>query len=121
MLKRNENRQMKMFMGSIEDLMPKEHFLRDLDKLIDFLFIYEKVESLYSNTGRPSVDPILLVKMLLIGYLYRIDSERKLEQEIKINIAYRWFLGIDTIETTVKFGKKEVMKKCPINLVLTRN
>ncbi len=95
MLKRNENRQMKIFIGSIEDLMPKEHFLRDLDKLVDFSFIYDKVESLYANTGRPSVDPVLLIKMLLIGYLYGIDSERKLEQEIRINIAYRWFLGLE--------------------------
>lgn len=95
MIKRNENRQMRMFMGCIEDLMPQEHFLRDLDNLIDFSFIYEKIESLYSNTGRPAVDPVLFVKMLLIGYLYGIDSERKLEQEIKVNIAYRWFLGLE--------------------------
>ena len=69
--------------------------MRDLDRLVDFSFIYEKVESLYSNTGRPSIDPVVLVKMLLIGYLYGIDSERKLEQEIRVNIAYRWFLGLE--------------------------
>lgn len=95
MLKRNECRQVKMFMGSIEDLMPKDHFLRDLEKLIDFSFIYEKVEPLYSNIGRSSIDPVVIVKMLLIGYFYGIDSERKLEQEIKLNIAYRWFLGLE--------------------------
>lgn len=95
MLKKDNGSQQKMFFGTIEDLMPKEHFLRDLDRLVDFSFIYEKVESLYSNTGRPSIDPIVLVKMLLIGYLYGIDSERKLEQEICVNIAYRWFLGLE--------------------------
>lgn len=95
MLKKDNGSQQKMFFGTIEDLMPKEHFLRDLDKLVDFNFVYEKVESLYSNTGRPSVDPVVLVKMLLIGYLYGIDSERKLEQEICVNIAYRWFLGLE--------------------------
>ena len=59
--------------------MPKEHFLRDLEKYVDFRFIYDKVKDLYSNKGRPSIDPIMMIKMLLIGYLYGIDSERKLE------------------------------------------
>ncbi len=97
MLKKN-NKQMKMFFGTIDEIMPKEHFLRNLDRLVDFNFIYEKVESLYSNTGRPSVDPVVLIKMLLIGYLYGIESERKLEQEVCVNIAYRWFLGIELDE-----------------------
>ena len=98
MLKKDTEKQMKLFSGTLEELMPKEHFLRDLDRLVDFNFIYEKVENLYSDTGRPSVDPVVLIKMLLVGYLYGINSERKLEQEIQVNIAYRWFLGIDLDE-----------------------
>lgn len=98
MLKKDTEKQMKLFSGTLEELMPKEHFLRDLDRLVDFDFIYEKVEGLYSKTGRPSIDPVVLIKMLLIGYLYGIDSERKLEQEIQVNIAYRWFLGIELDE-----------------------
>lgn len=89
MLNRNKNRQMKMCFVTLEELMSQEHFLRDLDRNVDFTFVYDKVETLYSNTGRPSVDPVKLVKMLLIGYLYGIESERKLEQEICVNIAYR--------------------------------
>lgn len=99
MLKRDNGTQQKMFFGTIEDLMPKEHFLRDLDRYVDFGFIYEKVEHLYAATGRPSIDPVVLVKMLLVGYLYGIDSERKLEQEISVNIAYRWFLGLELGDT----------------------
>ncbi|MBQ8011292.1 MAG: transposase [Oscillospiraceae bacterium] len=98
MLNRNENRQMKMCLVTLEDLMPQEHFLRDLDRCVDFNFIYDKVETLYSNTGRPSVDPVMLIKMMLIGYLYGIESERRLEQEVCVNIAYRWFLGIELDE-----------------------
>lgn len=98
MLNRNESRQIKMYFVTLEELMPEEHFLRDLDKCVNFSFIYDKVESLYSNTGRPSVDPVMLVKMLLIGYLYGIESERRLEQEVRVNIAYRWFLGIELDE-----------------------
>lgn len=98
MLNRNENRQMKMCFVTLEELMPQEHFLRDLDRCVDFNFIYDKVEALYSNTGRPSVDPVMLIKMMLIGYLYGIESERRLEQEVRVNIAYRWFLGIELDE-----------------------
>ena len=95
MLKRSESKQIKMSFVTLEELMPQKHFLRDLDKLVDFDFIYDKVSNLYSNTGRPSIDPVVMIKMLLIGYIYGIESERKLEQEITVNIAYRWFLGID--------------------------
>lgn len=98
MLNRNENRQMKMCLVTLDELMPQEHFLRDLDRCVDFNFIYDKVEALYSNTGRPSVDPVMLIKMMLIGYLYGIESERRLEQEVRVNIAYRWFLGIELDE-----------------------
>ena len=99
MLNRNENRQMKMCLVTLDELMPQEHFLRDLDRCVDFNFIYDKVEALYSNTGRPSVDPVMLIKMMLIGYLYGIESERRLEQEVRVNIAYRWFLGIELDES----------------------
>ncbi len=95
MLKRTGSKQMKMSFVILEELMPQKHFLRDLDKLINFDFIYDKLADLYSSTGRPSIDPVVMIKMLLIGYIYGIDSERKLEQEITVNIAYRWFLGID--------------------------
>lgn len=95
MLKRSESKQMKMSFVTLEELMPQEHFLRDLDKFVDFDFIYDNVADLYSNTGRPSIDPVVMIKMMLIGYIYGIDSERKLEQELTVNIAYRWFLGID--------------------------
>jgi transposase len=84
---------------TIEDLMPQDHFLRDVNSAVDFNFIYEKVAHLYSDTGRPSIDPVIIAKILLIGYLYDIFSERKLMSEIQVNIAYRWFLGIDLDET----------------------
>ena len=83
---------------TIEDLMPEGHFLRDVYKAIDFNFVYDRVRHLYSSIGRPSIDPVIIVKILLIGYLYGIFSERKLMDEIQVNIAYRWFLGIDLDE-----------------------
>ena len=95
MLKRDGGKQLKMTFLTLEELMPEKHFLRDLERCVDFSFIYDIVEPLYAKVGRPSIDPVLLVKMLLLGYLYGIPSERKLEQEVRVNIAFRWFLGID--------------------------
>lgn len=100
MLTQTQARQGKLILLTIEELIPKEHFLRKLDAAVDFSFIYDIVRPLYSNLGRPSIDPVILIKMLLVGYLYGIDSERKLEEEIRYNIAYRWFLGLDMDDPT---------------------
>lgn len=95
MLKRAIPRQNELEFVDIETLVPKDHLLRKIDRHVDFSFIYEKVEHLYcSDNGRPAVDPLLLFKMLLLGYLFGIRSERRLEQEVKVNLAYRWFLGL---------------------------
>lgn len=115
MLKKREGIQWKLLSGTIEELMPEEHFLRDLDRLVDFSFVYEKVEKHYSNIGRSSIDPIVMVKMLLIGYLYGIDSERKLVREIEVNIAYRWFLGIDLDEKVPDHSTISQLRKRKFN------
>jgi transposase len=77
------------------ELIPEDNILKLVNKFIDFSFIRKKTKHLYSNKGRPSIDPELLLKMLLIGYLEGITSERKLCQQVNLNIAYRWFLGLD--------------------------
>jgi len=78
----------------IEELVPKDHLLRKIDKVIDFEFIREKVKDLYcADNGRPAVDPVVLFKMLFLGYLYGVRSERQLVREIQVNVAYRWFIG----------------------------
>lgn len=80
---------------NIGELVPDDHLLRKIDKTIDFTFIYEKVDHLYcKDNGRPPIDPIQLFKMMFLGYLYGIRSERRLEQEVQVNVAYRWFLGL---------------------------
>lgn len=79
----------------IEELVPQDHLLRYIQKYNDFSFILEKVNPFYcSDNGRPSADPIRLFKMMLIGYLFGIRSERQLEKEVRVNMAYRWFLGL---------------------------
>lgn len=88
------NRQIEFEMVTIEELVSNGHMLRKIDKYIDFSFIYDKVAPYYClNNGRPGIDPVRFFKMLLIGYLYGIKSERRLVEEISHNNAYRWFLG----------------------------
>lgn len=78
----------------LEELVPQEHILRAIDRWIDFSSIEEKTRGLYSHTGRPSVDPEVLIRMLVVGYLYGLTSERRLCQEVQLNLAYRWFCGL---------------------------
>lgn len=78
----------------LEDLVPRDHILRAIDRWVDFSGMEEKTRGLYSHTGRPSVDPEVLIRMLVVGYLYGITSERRLCQEVQLNLAYRWFCGL---------------------------
>jgi len=83
---------------SLDRLVPQNHLLRLIAEVIDFSFVYPLARPHYSHTGQPSVDPVVLFKALLIGYLYGITSERRLMEEIQVNLAYRWFLGYDLDE-----------------------
>lgn len=95
MINENNSSQQKLEMVYIENLVPQDHLLRKIDKYIDFTFIREVTKDLYClNNGRPGIDPIILFKMLFIGYLYGIRSERQLVKDIQVNVAYRWFLGL---------------------------
>jgi transposase len=78
----------------LEDQVPENHLLRLIDKHISFEFVREQLKDSYSETGRPSIDPELLLRILLIGYLYGITSERKLVEELRMHLAWRWFTGL---------------------------
>jgi len=78
----------------LEDQVPETHLLRLIEKHISFAFVRERLKQSYSETGRPSIDPELLLRILLIGYLYGITSERKLVEELRKHLAWRWFTGL---------------------------
>jgi len=78
----------------LEQMIPSDHILRRIQQAIDFTFIDRLTEPLYSGLGRPSVPPQVLVRMMVIGYLHGISSERRLCQEVQLNLAYRWFCGL---------------------------
>ena len=88
-----------------ESLVPADHLLRKIDAAVDFNKIYDLVEPLYcADNGRPSVDPVVLLKMVLIQHLYGLTSLRRTAQEVSLNIAYRWFLGYRLQEETPHFS-----------------
>ena len=90
----HQSRQMAMLFVDIESLIPETHLLRKIERMVSFDFIYDLLAPYYLATGRPSVDPVSMFKMfkmLLVGYLYGIKSERRLMEEVQLNIAYRWF------------------------------
>lgn len=94
----------KVELSCLEDLVPKNHILRKVDRVIDFGFIYPLVEPLYcKDNGRPSVDPVVLFKIVLIQYLFGIRSMRQTIREIEVNVAYRWFLGYGLYEPIPHF------------------
>jgi transposase len=78
----------------LEDQVPETHRLRLIERHISFGFVRERLKQSYSETGRPSIDPELLLRILLIGYLYGITSERKLVEELRMHLAWRWFTGL---------------------------
>ena len=108
-----QSRQMAMLFVDIESLIPETHLLRKIERMGSFDFIYDLLAPYYPATGRPSVDPVSMFKMLLIGYLYGIKSERRLVEEVQLNIAYRWFCGFeldDTIPNHSTFSKTRTRK-----------
>ena len=86
--------QLQMVILDIDSMIPKDHLLRQIKNCVNFDFIYEKAAPYYSDIGRKSIDSVVMIKMLLIGYLYGIKSERRLEEEVSLNLAYRWFCGV---------------------------
>src|SRR5215472_3070876 len=78
----------------IEDQVPENHLLRLIDRHVSFQFVRDELRDSYSDGGRPSIDPEVLLRILLLGYLYGITSERKLLEELRMHLAWRWFTGL---------------------------
>lgn len=93
---------------SLEQHVPADQLLRSIDRFVDLGNIREQLRPCYSETGRPSVDPELMIRMLIVGYCMGIRSERRLCEEVHLNLAYRWFcrLGLNgTVPDHSTFSK----------------
>jgi transposase len=78
----------------LDEVVPPDHLVRRIDAVLDLSWVHRELSPLYSHTGRPSIDPELMIRMLIIGYVFAIRSERRLCEEVRVNLAYRWFCGL---------------------------
>lgn len=105
MTKNADKKRDQLQMFCMDDMVPDDHLLRLIDKAIDWNFIYDLVENTYSQIwGRPSIDPVMLIKIPLIQYLYGIKSMRQTIKDIEVNVAYRWFIGLDMTDKVPHFS-----------------
>ena len=105
MERREKDKRKEVVMTDIEGLVPQEHLLRKIERVMDYEWIYERLEPYYcADNGRPGTDPVVLIKMVLIQHLFGIPSLRQTYREIQVNVAYRWFLGYNLLEEIPHFA-----------------
>ena len=78
----------------LDEVVPDDHLVRQIAGVLDLSWVHAELRPFYSRMGRPSVDPVLMIRMLIIGYVFAIRSERALCREVQVNLAYRWFCGL---------------------------
>ena len=98
MMGRRERNQGQLFYAfDLDEAVPEDHLVRKVGSLLDLSWVYAELAPYYSEIGRPSIDPVLMIRMLIVGYVFAIRSERQLCREVQVNLAYRWFceLGLE--------------------------
>jgi transposase len=95
--RRNQGQGQLFYEFRLDEAVPDDHLVRKISALLDLSWVYAELAPYYSETGRPSVDPVLMIRMLIIGYVFAIRSERQICREVQVNLAYRWFceLGLE--------------------------
>lgn len=105
MITKNVSNKGQVQIVSLDQLVPEDHILRKIDRSVDFSFIYDLVEDKYSSdNGRPSIDPVMLIKIPIIQYMFGIKSMRQTIKDIEVNVAYKWFLGLDFFDPVPHFS-----------------
>src|SRR5881227_2286058 len=94
MMGRLKQEQKLFYSFCLEDAVPEDHLVRAIAAVLDLSWVHAELAAHYSHTGRPSIDPELMIRMLIIGYVFALRSERLLCREVKVNLAYRWFCGL---------------------------
>src|SRR3954468_17038925 len=90
----NRDQEQLFYSFCLEEAVPDDHSVRAIAAVLDLSWVHKELDPYYSNTGRPSIDPVLMIRMLIIGYIFAIRSERALCREVQVNLAYRWFCGL---------------------------
>ena len=90
----NEDQGQLFYSFYLEEVVPSDHQVRGIAAVLDLSWLHGELSPHYSSTGRPSIDPALIIRMLILGYIFAIRSERALCREVQVNLAYRWFCGL---------------------------
>ena len=90
----NRDQEQLFYCVSLEAAVPVDHQVRGIGKVLDLSWVHGELAPHYSSMGRPSIDPVLMIRMLIVGYVFAIRSERALCREVQVNLAYRWFCGL---------------------------
>ena len=83
-----------LYCFNLEEVVPEDHLVRAIAAVLDLSWVYGELAPYYSRLGRPSLDPALMIRMLIVGYVFAIRSERALCRDVRVNLAYRWFCGL---------------------------
>src|SRR6059058_4077545 len=78
----------------LDEAVPDDHPVREIAAVLDLSWVHSELAPYYSRLGRPSIDPVLMIRMLIVGYVFAIRSERALCRDVRVNLAYRWFCGL---------------------------
>ena len=90
----NQNQGRLFYSFCLDDAVPCDHGVREIAAVLDLSWVHAELKPFYSRMGRPSIDPVLMIRMLIVGYVFAIRSERALCREVQVNLAYRWFCGL---------------------------
>ncbi len=90
----NRDQEQLFYSFCLDEAVPDDHLVRAIAAVLDLSWVYAELASYYPKIGRPSIDPVLMIRMLIIGYVFAIRSERALCREVQVNFAYRWFCGL---------------------------
>src|SRR3989454_11550433 len=100
----------------LDEVVPDDHLVREIAAILDLSWVHRELAAYYPKMGRPSIDPELMIRMLIVGYVFAIRSERMLCREVKVNLAYRWFCGLsieDSIPDHSAFSRADC-GPCPL-------
>ena len=92
--RRNQDQGQLFYSFDLDAAVPDDHLVRAISRVLDLTWVHDELVPHYSRIGRPSIDPVLMIRMLIVGYVFAIRSERALCREIQVNLAYRWFCGL---------------------------
>src|SRR6476659_3776986 len=92
--RRDDGQVQLLYAFDLDQVVPADHLVRQIDGVLDLSWVHKELAPYYSTTGRPSIDPVLMIRMLIVGYVFAIRSERALCRDVQVNLAYRWFAAL---------------------------